>query len=584
MSDEKPHFLPLTPAMQKMHPNLTPERLHELLAEAKRKVQEAASVPSMAAPKAGTKPGELPGATHSPPAPLAGLPAAAYAPAAEPQIPFSPAEVKAAMEKGFGSPPPPQPHQQAPMLPTQHPAMPSVNSAPPLPFMPGPYSPPGPAVPPTPPFPPAGPPPVQLPFAPAPLRGDMPPFGASPQMPAFPWSPVPPQDSPPVAPSVPPANPFELHMQSQQPWSSTAPSAQIPAPVPQAGGAGAAAKASAPSPEPVVHPHSTVVNAPGKPRLVAGEAFIQEAPTTGPQWFWEGIIPDAGITLFCGEPFTFKTVLNLLLCTIARTGGQLAGRAVQPCAVLYVKLEHTDATYADVLRKAKNGLEVPDLNSLYFLREFDLEDEESLSYASDCADYIGAKVIIVDSLRRSHRGDENGSQDASAHIRQLQVLSDNGKRAVIVIHHVAKGSETPRGSGDYKAGADATVTVTKSGNVITLKSENHASGDDVLRMQVDFTDDSIAISVVGSESSGGATTEAQLAEVIIQVCTVPGNLGAGQLRQEVQKILSVSNERIDTMVEKLAENGSIVNQGTKKKNKWAVLPQGLASPPPPPDP
>jgi hypothetical protein len=250
--------------------------------------------------------------------------------------------------------------------------------------------------------------------------------------------------------------------------------------------------------------------------------------------------------------------------------------------VLYIKLEHTDRTYADVLRKAKAGLATPDANNVYFLRELDLEDEESLSYASACADYIGAKVIMLDSLRRSHRGDENGSQDASAHIRQLQVLSGQGKRTVIVIHHTAKGSDSPRGSGDYKAGADATVTVTKSGNIVTLKSENHAAGEDVLRMQVEFTDDSISVSVVGTEDSGGATTDAQLAEAIIQVCTVPGNLGLGDLRDEVQKIVPASNERIDSMVKKLAENGFIVNQGTKKKNKWiAALPQGLASPPPP---
>ena len=579
MSDEKPHFPPLTPAMRKTHPNLTPERLYELLAEAKRKVLGGASAPSMAAPPAATSPDEPPRATPNPPAPHAGLSAPSVAPTAQPNIPFSPADVQAAMEKGFGSPPAPFPPQQVPTLAAQPPAMPNVNSAPPFPFTPGP------TVPPTAPFPPAGSPPVQLPFAPASISGYMPPFGAWPQVPDSSWPPVTPLESPPVTPAVPPANPFEPHMLQAPPqWLPSAQPAPMPAAFSDDDVADADESGSWPHPT-QAQASPSVVNAPGRPRLVGGEAFIKEAPTTGPQWFWEGIIPDTGITLLCGDPFTYKTVTMLLLAARARTGGQLAGREVRECKVLYLKLEHTDRTYADVLSKAKSGLKVPDVNNVYFLRELDLEDEDSLAYACACADDVGAQVIILDSLRRSHRGDENGSQDAAAHIRLLQVLSDNGKRAVIVIHHTAKGSDSPRGSGDYKAGADATVTVSKSGNIVTLRSENHAAGEDVLRMQVEFSDDSIAVSVVGSESSGGPTTDAQLAEAIIQVCTVPGNLGLGDLRDEVQKIVPASNERIDSMVKKLAENGSIVNQGTKHKNKWiAVLPQGLASPPPPLDP
>ena len=415
------------------------------------------------------------------------------------------------------------------------------------------------------------PPPAPLPFTPIfPPPQDMATAPYKFVMP-LPWEPDPVPVQPAMTTPIGPPLPPPYLPTAPQPAPAPVPPGPLPAPVNQPWLL----------PNPPLDEHPSVVNAPGRPRLVGGEAFIAEAHSA-PEWLWHGIIPANGITLFSGDPCSYKTIIMLLLSVAARSGTALAGRAVKASKVIYVKLEHLDGTYADVLRKAKVAMGVNEVNNLHILREFSLDDDELLDYACECADQIGAEAIIIDSLRRAHRGDENGSQDAAEHVRRLQRLSGDGKRAVVAIHHLAKGTNTHRGSGDYRAGVDASVTVTKVGNQVTLKTENHASADGEVTIAIEFSTDMVTATLSESPTMGGDTTDAQVEAAMIKVCTSPGNLGSAKLRTAVQDIVPVSNERVDDIRKKLEKMGIIRNDGTAKKHMWnVVMPQGGVSSHPP---
>ncbi len=204
-------------------------------------------------------------------------------------------------------------------------------------------------------------------------------------------------------------------------------------------------------------------NYPATPKCVDGDTFIEQAARSQPEWTWHQLMPLTGIVMLAGDPFVGKTVLAVLLGVHSTIGAKLAGREVATGNVLYAKLEHLDADFADQLRQAKRGAGDPSLATSFFItKSLDLDDTDSLAAFKSLADEVKADVIIIDSLRRASRMDENSSQDAAEVMRRLQELTGDGTRLVVVLHHLAKNSGSPRGSGDFLAGVFVSLRLCES--------------------------------------------------------------------------------------------------------------------------
>lgn len=325
--------------------------------------------------------------------------------------------------------------------------------------------------------------------------------------------------------------------------------------------------------QPALQVVNSIVNAPGKPRVVSADQFLAIAPAGPPEWLWDGVIPRYGIVFLAGEPYSHKSVLALILAAAARTGGTVAGRTVRPARVLYIILEHVGSSLHDVLRRTKTAFAVPDLSNIFILDELRIDEDDSLDYAIKSAEAFAADVVVIDSFRRSHSGEENNSQDAAEHIRRLQNLSGGGSRLVIAIHHLAKGSPTLRGSTDYKAGSDATITVKKSGDSRILSAENHSGADVTLKLQFTFEDDSIQV-VASSDptsTSSAGTSKAQVAQAILAACKAKPGLTLSGLRREVQNRISAGNDLIGLVVKELIHAGTLKDLGKKGKHAFHAV-------------
>ena len=131
-----------------------------------------------------------------------------------------------------------------------------------------------------------------------------------------------------------------------------------------------------------------------------------------------GIIPKRGVTFVARDPTSFKSVILMALSVLSRDGGRLGGRVVRPARIIYVALEHVRTSYADVARRAIRRYNPPDGSHLHFLTDFRLDDDDSIANLEFLADDVDADLIIIDSFRRSHAGDENSSQDAAESMRR----------------------------------------------------------------------------------------------------------------------------------------------------------------------
>ena len=333
-----------------------------------------------------------------------------------------------------------------------------------------------------------------------------------------------------------------------------------------------------PPPDPPALPLPRQSPLPPAPYAVSGDVYVRQAPGGQLAYFWDGILPAGGIAIVAGLPRAGKSLLMQALAVAACDGEHsVAGRRVLPSRIVYCYLEHQKAANAENFRKAMTGLEVDSLGHIQVVTSLIIDDDESLASLRSLADEVEAQVIIIDSLRRAYRGDENSSRDAAELIRRLQSLTADGARLVIAIHHPAKGGTTPRGSGDQKLaptrlfGCPGAAMFARSKWVPTWARTVQT------HFTMDFEDNSFSINAI--EPENGPVTRDALHQTILDV------VGSGQqtligIRAGVRtRGFSAASDAIDTAVRLLEEQGRLRNEGTRGRHRWVLVEAASAAEP-----
>jgi RecA-family ATPase len=105
---------------------------------------------------------------------------------------------------------------------------------------------------------------------------------------------------------------------------------------------------------------------------------------------------------------------------------------------------------------------------------FDLQDDRHADWLTARAE--GMRLIIVDTLSRSHSGDESNNGEMANLLRVLERISANTGASVLFLHHVNKSSGRER-NGDQFAirGASALLDNARFGAAITYVDDNNAA-------------------------------------------------------------------------------------------------------------
>ncbi|BDB13410.1 MULTISPECIES: helicase RepA family protein [Acidithiobacillus] len=114
---------------------------------------------------------------------------------------------------------------------------------------------------------------------------------------------------------------------------------------------------------------------------------------------------------------------------------------------------------------------------------FDLRDGQHADWLTERAE--GIRLIIVDTLSRSHSGDESNNGEMANLLRVLERIGANTGAAILFLHHVNKSSGRER-NGDQFAirGASALLDNARFGAAITYVEDDDAAAGVRIRYSV----------------------------------------------------------------------------------------------------
>src|SRR5437667_2175155 len=236
------------------------------------------------------------------------------------------------------------------------------------------------------------------------------------------------------------------------------------------------------------------------------DPFACESDEIG--WVVSGLIPARGITIIAGEAGAGKTWLALALARATTVGGNFLGRRTSPKRVLYLDRENPLSVIRERLQVLFGG--PSDLRpwGLWCQEEPPLiGDQRLLEFART------EPVLIIDSMIRFHRADENSATQMALVMpshRELATVS----ASLVVLHHKAKGDTSSyRGSSDIVAGADVAFSLLRRNVLLELRTiKNRFAVETSVKIKANFWSGEFA--VVDTPELNSASEVDRLADVI----------------------------------------------------------------------
>lgn len=167
------------------------------------------------------------------------------------------------------------------------------------------------------------------------------------------------------------------------------------------------------------------------------------ARTLGPiEWAWQGWLPKGMLTILAGESGAGKSALALRLCACYLRGDPWPDGSKFTGEIGAVVWCEAEAAQALNLNRAKSW-NLP-IDKIYTplsdpLADVRLDIPEHAASLAKIALLPEVKLIVVDSLRGIHRGDENSSETMHI-IKWLAELARDSGKELILSHHLRKRS------------------------------------------------------------------------------------------------------------------------------------------------
>jgi KaiC/GvpD/RAD55 family RecA-like ATPase len=223
----------------------------------------------------------------------------------------------------------------------------------------------------------------------------------------------------------------------------------------------------------VIRPDAIPVGQPVRTPAPAKDSFrfvrANELLVNAVHWLIHGYLECDTVAVMYGQPATGKSFLALDLSCCIAAGLPFHGHPVTQGAVFYIVGEGHGGVARRVNAWAQHSqTEVP--RSLFISETAaDFFDSRSTESVADAVESIASAtgshpaLIVVDTMARNFRGEENSATDVSWLVHNLDELRRRWRAAVLIVHHTGKDSDRgARGSTALKGAADAEYEVTRS--------------------------------------------------------------------------------------------------------------------------
>lgn len=197
-----------------------------------------------------------------------------------------------------------------------------------------------------------------------------------------------------------------------------------------------------------------------------------DKPRAPYEWLVKGILPAKERTIVYGEPQSGKSFWTLDMALAVARGTSFFGHKVQQAGVIYCAFEGGKG-FANRVNAYRYGhdLQDEDVPFVILTKDADLfgspETVDALiaeiqHWQQTFHDELGQDVglIVFDTVSACTPGmDENSGNDMGRFLAHGRTIAKSLNSALVFIHHVPKGGQTPRGSGKLTGDLEAAIHV-----------------------------------------------------------------------------------------------------------------------------
>jgi hypothetical protein len=308
-----------------------------------------------------------------------------------------------------------------------------------------------------------------------------------------------------------------------------------------------------------------------------------------PKWLIEGLWADQAVGILGGEPKCCKTFLALDMA-VSVASGTACLRRFQVFRTAPVLLFPAEDAFS-VVRQRLAGICAAaatrlDALPIYVITAprllLDLpQDREQLRQT---VARIKPALLILDPFIRLHRSDENASKEVAPLLGYLRELQRELAVAVLLVHHVRKGSATTRpgqalrGSSDLHGWGDSNLYLRRNDSHLLLSAEHRAAPcrDNIL-IELCENGPALALTVKTDQQPTplSAVTASAQEDPCNRVIQAMDGLKGPVCLQQLRKLCRMRTATLCGLLSKLKDQGSVIHgpKGyslTKDQGKTAV--------------
>ncbi len=322
-------------------------------------------------------------------------------------------------------------------------------------------------------------------------------------------------------------------------------------------------------------------------RLVTAEQLIaRPAPT----WLVRGVLVSGTVATLYGEPGSYKTFVGLDMAISVAMNLHWQGFEVLTSPVIYISGEGTGGL-GKRCAAWKKTWGIDKLSGIeFFPGQLNLLDAERRSALAEVVRRRQAKFLVVDTLARAMPGgNENSSQDVGL----VYSAADECREMVpgltaLVVHHTTKEGGTYRGSSLIEGNSDTMIECLSDLAIVTLKCAKQKDEEqfapiglrrevvdvqDVMHIEEGQSSTSCVVRAFGSPVGQFTAIEKHAEAVRAALQADFAHTGAG--RKDLSAHLGLSDTTVSRAINYLLERGEVLNEGTKARPVWKLVPETL---------
>ncbi|MDA8338683.1 MAG: AAA family ATPase [Nitrospiraceae bacterium] len=214
------------------------------------------------------------------------------------------------------------------------------------------------------------------------------------------------------------------------------------------------------------------------------------------------LLPENFIMLLAGRRGTKKSLIALRMAIDIVRGDSFLTENWRTTAteVVYIDLENS----IKLIKKRLRLLAYHYAYNLKFLLRQDILSIDIEKQIEELKELVKDKVVIIDTLSKIHRRDENSNPHMTIIMEHLINLAQTEAKALILLHHKGKGLGDlgSRGATAIEDNADVVIEIIPDKNYVNFKCTKHrdCKEEDISRLlEINFTDEEIQIKDVSDQ-------------------------------------------------------------------------------------